>query len=312
MLSTKIDIESIPTDWIFETYCELSEPLNGLNIKIISVFNTGEKTPSFWIYPYNNNYRFWDFSSGLKGTALQFVMIYFDLDEKEAIYKIYNDYKGEYVTPKSKKTINYTPFKKVKLKSFKIRNWTKLDAEYWLQFKIGKNILEKYKIFPISELILEKESKILKFKKPIQYGYFKKDGTLYKIYEPYNKKNKFLTFARYIQGMEQLEYKKENLLINSSLKDILSTDFLKLNFEYIAPPSENTLIDKEIMISLKYKYNNIYTLFDNDKAGIKATNKYKEMYNTKPLYLENFSKDISDSLKDFKPILIKNKLKEQI
>jgi DNA primase len=78
----------------------------------------------------------------------------------------------------------------------------------------------------------------------------------------------------------------------------MSIKSLKLNFDCIAPDSENTMISKEIITELMKKYKNISVMFDNDEAGIKAMKKYKELYNFN-VFLLPLSKDISDSIKDY-------------
>jgi hypothetical protein len=52
MISTKNLVSSIidvPDHWIFEHYCNLSEKLVGQDVKIKSLFNPTERTPSFSI-----------------------------------------------------------------------------------------------------------------------------------------------------------------------------------------------------------------------------------------------------------------------
>jgi DNA primase len=66
--------------------------------------------------------------------------------------------------------------------------------------------------------------------------------------------------------------------------------------EVIAPDSENTIIKPYIVENLKKKYKKVITLFDNDEAGKKAIQKYKEMYNLDGCTLNN-CKDISDAVK---------------
>ena len=53
------------------------------------------------------------------------------------------------------------------------------------------------------------------------YGFFKEDGTLYKIYSPKIRRKKFIKVKDYLQGLDQLKYDKPYLVICSSLKDAL-------------------------------------------------------------------------------------------
>ena len=231
-------------------------------------------------------------------------MSLFNLTRKEAIIKIFDDYR-------SKENINISEIRtveKYKVTSHEKRKWNVKDAKYWLKYNIDSDILEKYNVFPLKSFTLSKniDGKINEFKKEkgYIYGYFKNDGSIYKIYQP-NSKNPFFKVSSYIQGTEQLEYKSKTLIICSSLKDMMSLESLNFNVESIAPSSENTMIPKNQISSLILKYDNIYTLFDNDEAGYRASDKYKNMYGIPSIHI-NLSKDISDSIKDFTASKVKN------
>ena len=154
---------------------------------------------------------------------------------------------------------------------------------------------------------MTKDDKNLCIKGLYLYGYFKNDGTLYKIYQPKTLDKKFIKVADYIQGMAQC-YNENYLIITSSLKDIMSIKSLKLNIDVIAPDSENTILKTDIMEDLNEKYKKIIILFDNDDAGIEAMKKYKEKYPYVEIALLPMSKDISDSIKDFGAKEVRNRL----
>ena len=69
------------------------------------------------------------------------------------------------------------------------------------------------------------------------------------------------------------------------------------NIEVVAPDSENVMIKQYIIDHLKKKYKKIITLFDNDKAGLEAVEKYNKIYNLDGFVI-NLSKDISDAMKE--------------
>jgi DNA primase len=56
------------------------------------------------------------------------------------------------------------------------------------------------------------------------------------------------------------------------------------------------MIKPHVILNLQSKYEYIITLFDNDKAGIKAMNKYKNSYGIDGITLP-LAKDLSDSIK---------------
>tara|TARA_R110000824_G_scaffold396556_1_gene598111 strand:- start:158 stop:1108 length:951 start_codon:yes stop_codon:yes gene_type:complete len=307
MISTINKIDTIPTTWIFENYCNLDEKLHGQDVKILSMFNSNDTIPSMFIYLFGVKYFFKDYSSGKTGDGIKLVSYLFNLNRKNAENKIITDYLS-----KKKDYEEKIPIKKIekyKVTSFIKRPWNELDAKYWIQFNIGSSLLKKYNVFALSEYTMSKkinnELTEINIKNNYIYGYFKNDGTLYKVYQPYIKKKKFIKVKNYIQGTDQLLYNKPNLIITSSLKDIMSLDSLNFNAEFVSPDSENTLISKKIMSSYLLKYNNIFTLLDNDSAGHIGMNKYLNEYGIPSIFL-NLSKDISDSIKDFNKTTVRN------
>jgi len=312
MIRTKIDIDKIPSNWIFEYYCKTTEKLHGQDLKILSLFNESDTVPSMCIYVKDNKYKFKDFSSGYGGDGIQLVSLLFDIKSKDrVIRKIIDDYdQQENVIPNDIK-----PVSKFKITSHIKRKWNVIDAKYWLNYNIDSDILQKYNVFPLKGVTLSKniDDNIVEFKRTNNqmYGYFKKDGTLYKTYQPKDKKRKFFNVSSYIQGTDQLEYKNKTLVIASSLKDMMSIDSLKLAVDLVAPGSENTLIPKTNMSSYVLKYDNIYTLFDNDDAGFRASDKYESVYGISSIYL-NLAKDVSDSIYEYGANTVKNCLKPLI
>jgi|LakMenE01Jun11ns_1017448.scaffolds.fasta_scaffold9890589_2 hypothetical protein len=298
MLSTKdlFSISDVPESWIFEYYAGLSGSLLGEDITLKSLFKPNEKTPSMKIFYKDGRYFYKDFSSGNGGTAINLVEKVYGLTYGETISKIINDYKSYHGNGKIYIKQSFKPKDKTVVDSFEIKPWTQRDAKFWSKFNIGSKLLELYNVKPC-DIILKKGDKIIDLRGRMIYGYFDSNGEIYKIYQPYNQDNKFLTFKSHIQGLDQLEYKHKYLVIVSSLKDGLSLNSLGLPVEFIAPASENTIIEPVVIDILKSKYQKIITILDNDDAGLRAMLKYNSLYNL-PYANLDMSKDISDSVKD--------------
>lgn len=307
MLSTKsliCSIDQVPREWVFEYYLKLEEKLTGQDVKIKSVF-TVDKTPSMCIYYAKvGKYMFKDFSSNKAGDGVTLIMEMFKLSTRgETAHKIIEDYNQFTLT--NKEDFSLREFKirqKYKVQHFETRQWNVSDSKYWLSFKIGSSLLEKYNVVPLDSYKMQKEEegevKELMMKGPRIYGYFRKDGTLYKIYQPMTRDSKFIKVQDYVQGTDQLTMKVPYLVISSSLKDIMTFEKMRYkNAESVAPDSENTLIPEHIIHAYRHKYEGICTMFDNDAAGIKAMKNYEERYGI-PGVLLNLSKDHSDSVKD--------------
>ena len=251
----------------------------------------------------NNIYRFKDFSSGNGGDGLTLVQNLFNLSSRGAAsYKIIEDY-NQYVLTNGCNTIrSYKQHSKFKVTDYEMRHWNTLDQKYWMGFHIGSRLLSRYNVVPLEYYIMTKTDEndvvsSITIKGNYIYGYFREDGSLYKIYQPKVKESKFIKVRDYIQGTEQLVFDKPYLIITSSLKDLMAYQKLKINnSEAIAPDSENTMIPENIMSNISPKYQKVCVLFDNDEAGIKAAEKYKSKYGFNYVILD-LEKDLSDAIK---------------
>ncbi len=303
------DIKDVPTSWIFEHFCKLKEKLTGQDVKIKSLFNPKERTPSMCIYTdAYNNYKYKDFSTGKGGSAIDLVKEITHLSFHKAcqlVIENYNDFvlhnNGGYDIEKFQKASKY------KVTDHKVRKWSTQDQYFWTQFNIGSKLLEEFHVKPLESYCMTKDDDELCIKGLYLYGYFKADDTLYKIYQPKTLDKKFIKVTNYIQGMHQCSGEKY-LMITSSLKDVMSIKSLRLNIDVIAPDSENTMIKQDVMEELRDKYSKIIVMFDYDEAGIEAMKKYKEKYPFIEIALLPMSKDISDSIKDFGAKEVRNRL----
>lgn len=313
MFSSKeaiFEVGDVPPEWVFEYYLGLSEKLNGQSVKIKSLFNPTENTPSMYIYlnPSVKQYRFKCFSTGNHGEAINLVMTIRSLTYSQAANMIISDYKN-YIKGKTYvKTVFKEPIK-WKLSDISYRSWNVDDKKYWSQYNIGSNLLGEYNVRAISSFSMSREDESFSRSGRRVYAYTKQDGEVYKIYMPENKDKKFMNFSKYIQGWEQLEG-NPRLFICSSLKDIMAIKSLKIQGDFIAPSSENTSIES-IINWIQQEYEKKYVIFDNDEAGKKMMERYKEDYNL-PYLIVDLSKDISDSIRDHGAKKVKQYLKEHL
>ena len=306
MLNTKnliVNESEIPSYWVFQYYLQLNVKLTGQDIKIKSIFNPNDKTPSMCIYLDKSimQYKFKDFSTGHGGSKIDLIKYMFDLKYPHAIEKLICDY-NLYTRNENIEALILKARSNWIVDFVEIRSWNIQDREFWLSFRIGSQMLEEYNVQPIAyyDMVKEEDGLIskLKIEGPMIYGYFTNNGDLYKIYQPMRKNHKFLKIKPYLQGLEQLKYDKPYLLICASLKDGMSIKGFGYNLEIIVPDSENTMIKPYIIENFKKRYKNIASLFDNDEAGITASKKYEQSYEIKGITLA-LSKDFSDSVKEF-------------
>lgn len=304
MISTKQlldDVAQVPSYWIFEFYCRLSERLTGQDMKIKSLFKPDERTPSFCIYVRDDKYRFKDFSTGAGGNGVDLVMMMYDINFGQAAQKILCDYNEFILTGRLSDDLrDFKKQAKYQVREYNKRGWTKQDADFWTQFRIDSDTLSNFNVIPLDSYTMVKEdnSDRVVISGPNLYGYTRLDGTIYKVYQPKVTEHKFFKVKNYIQGTDQLKFNVPNLVICSSLKDAMCLTKFGYNTEVVAPDSENTLIPNGAMSMYKLKYKAICTLFDNDDAGIKAAQKYQDEYDLPGVILP-MSKDLSDSVRDY-------------
>ena len=290
--------KDVPSAWVFEYYCNLPYSLNTDLVKIKSLWNN-EKTPSMVIRYINGSYIFKDFSSGKSGNHVTLVQELYNIPTNEALYKILMDY-SEYVINNGLPAITreIKSEERYKFSHYELRNWNVQDGKFWTSFGISSKILEQYNVKPLSKVVLSKtDNPDVELKPTFCYGYFTNQGELYRVYQPYSKQKFVILNADYIQGLNQLKFKSDYVIICSSLKDIMSFVATAINADLLAPNSENSLLDESVITWLKSRYKHVIILFDNDKAGKDAANKYS-IYDISSINLD-LKKDLSDSIKAF-------------
>lgn len=298
-------VEDVPSQWIFEHYLNLTEKLTGQSLKILSIFKT-EKTPSMCIYVgEKSEYMFKDFSSSKGGNGVALVAELYGLNYKDAAMRIKSDYEN-YINNEDLPVAyakSITAHSRYKVAYCKVRSWNTADAAYWTKFGISSEILDEYNVKPLEYYVMKRmdsqgNQEKIQIERHGIYGYFTQDGILSKIYQPGLTSKKFIKVANYIQGSDQLKGKKY-LMICSSLKDAMAIVAMKFNhIDVIAPDSENTMLPDELLKEFKSKYEAIFTILDDDVAGIKAMHRYKEEYGINYVHLQ-MSKDVSDSVRDY-------------
>ena len=306
MLSTRLlvtDVKEVPDTWIFEYFCQLPNQLNGNEVNIKSLFNKKETRPSMFIF-YSTDFGKWwfhDFSTGKSGDSIKLVKELKNCTYGE-VYGIIRSEYTRYLQTNLYAAAAHQPKNKYRVTAYKTRSWNVLDARYWTSFNISSSLLEEYLVVPLESYQMTNESNFndtFKVQGEFLYGYFTPDGELYKIYRPKRKDRKFIKIMDYIQGIDQLkgEY---CLIVTSSLKDGLSLKSLGIRVDFIAPDSENSILSELDIMYLYDRYNGrMFTLLDNDEAGIRAMTLYRDKYKLHPILLP-LKKDLSDSVQAFK------------
>tara|TARA_R110002020_G_scaffold70648_3_gene183294 strand:+ start:1552 stop:2544 length:993 start_codon:yes stop_codon:yes gene_type:complete len=178
----------------------------------------------------------------------------------------------------------------------KKRLWTRDDANFWSKYLVSKKILIKFAVEPISHFWVNNDRFTCK---SISYAFNFKNR--YKIYSPYEVKNKWLsnTNKTDIQGYNQLPTNGERLIITSSLKDVMC--LYAAGYNSVAMQSEMQIPSEKLISELKQRFNTIEILYDNDfnkinNPGQTMAKKICDLYGFKNIFLpdEFKSKDPSD------------------
>ncbi len=298
----------IPSGKVFEKLLNLNEPLLGQSVKVKSIFNPADKDPSMVVFYKEENgfYRFKDFSANEYGDMADLAQFIFKTQTRQqAFIEILNLFKREGFVPNQISSGPIIPVVK-EIVDYTLRQFNKRDEQFFKEHYISPSFIKEYYIKPIASYILKiskgSEVKEFTFENPMSYGYFTKEGELYKIYNPGNKNAKYLKVKDYIQGSDQLTWNKQCCIITSSLKDIGSFKSFGLNkdFDLVAPDSENILISPEFIKELREAYPYVFSMMDNDSAGMKSMLLYKTTYDL-PYIHWNVEKDVAQCTKDHGP-----------
>ena len=297
-------LESIPDAWIFKYYLGLAHDFTGRSVKIKSIFNPNDKTPSMFVYvdKTSNKIVYKCHSTGRFGDAHKLVQDMYNIPSDIACEKIINDYNEFCKTGQYQDVKIVASTKKWTITDYKVRGWTNLDANFWLQFNIGSSLLQTYEVIPLEyyevsevDLITGEQTNSFVNHGDYVYGYFA-NGELYKVYNPKAKKFKFfLENKDYIQGYNQL-IGEDTLVIASSLKDVMAIKSLGLTVDCISPNSESTKLTFNNILEFEMRYKHVVVCMDSDEAGINSMKFYEKEYGLPFIYLPR-EKDISDIIK---------------
>ena len=237
-----------------------------------------ESKPSFGFFIGNSGELcFKDYTLG-GGDFVKFVQMKYGLTYFEALSKIAVDFglSDDYICKDFQKTIfaneNFKqPTKEILLSSVTSlslgktrRAWNEDDKNYWTQFGITKDTLERYRVEPVSYIFIN--DKIFKADKLAYCFTENKDNKeTYKIYQPLSKTYKWVNNNddSTWQGWDQLPEKSEYLIITKSLKDVMALwDVCKI--PAVALQSENILPKRHVFDILDARFKEKYSLYDND------------------------------------------------
>lgn len=184
------------------------------------------------------------------------------------------------------------------------QNYTSYDYDYWSQFGVNINDLEREEVISVkyAYLYTHDNQYLYEYKKTnLIYAYKEYDYETglfsgYRLYFPLSNGNRFINNSskKGIQGYDKLPESNGLLLLTKSRKDCIC--YRLLNISAISMASETTIPDEELMATLKSRFDRIVINLDNDEEGIKNTLKIVEKYKLEHFYIDG-AKDLSDLIK---------------
>lgn len=265
-----------------------------------SPLRTDDKIPSFAIFKgRRGNLMFKDHGSGESGNAISFIKLIDHITDQQTLerqlLKIIRSTKPTEI--RNRTVVRSTDY--IVDIGIVRQPFTKIDIDYWNQFNISLDTLNKFQVFSIKYYLSNNIVKgIYKDENPM-YAY--KVFDKFKIYRPlaskYTKWRTNLTTSD-VQGFAQIPEKGDLLIITKSLKDVMV--LYEMGYTAISAASETTFIPEDILSGLKEKWKYIVLLYDRDKAGIQNARKYSKQYNLPAFFINKKfkSKDISDAVKN--------------
>ena len=281
--------------------------------KVVSPFRK-DNNPGCWFYTdfSTNRLKFVDFGNtdiinGIKMNNIDCfsaVQIYYNLDN---FYETLKFIREVLIDNKNLKIRTIPTIKPVVKKDVKIyinkRNFNLKDKHFWSKYGISIQSLINDKVFPVKKfkLLNTRFGDITKTVYDQCYSFNNFDNNRKKLYRPFQKKNKkFITNCKSddIGEINSLIEYGEQLIISKSYKDcrVLRNE----NLNSIWFQNEGMFPSNKKLISLCKRFTKIIIFFDNDEAGIKASERLKSIIN-------NFFPGKADNL-----YLSENLLKENI
>lgn len=180
------------------------------------------------------------------------------------------------------------------------RSYKDYDLEYWQSYGISLETLIKYNTFAVETVFSDNKIIWRNSKTNPIYAYYFPNEKKKKIYRPLekNRSYRFLGsegLGKIYQGFDQLPETSDFLIITKSMKDVMVLS--QMGYSAIAPNGEGYTIDKEFCDKLYSRFDNIILFYDNDTAGIEATEWLSEYLGLPYIYIpkDQFNtKDISD------------------
>lgn len=304
-LTSSYILDRITEFEIFSRYCVNFVDVNRPFCSELRV----DKAPSCRIYTTQyNTLRYKDFGSGENYDCWNYVMRKYGCNYYEALNIISSDFKIRdmkvNISPSLILGTEVRPKKSIISSVVKSRlqiipqPWQIQDFEFWDQYKISFELLNRYKVVSAKHVVLHKGDKQYVFdysKKSPRYGYL--FPTCNKAYAPYEDslgKWMYDGDSDNVEGWENLDKSGDLVILTKSYKDVM--EYRNIGINAISLPSETSIFKKEVKEELDSRFGRIVVNLDNDRQGVESTNKIVAEFDLDYFYIDE-AKDLSDYVK---------------
>lgn len=268
-----------------------------LNKRISSPLRA-DKNPSFSFFSKQGKILWKDFGSGEAGDVFKLIMRYQQVSFTEALQIAAK--KLNITSRQSFDKLSYceTPVKKEKIIIMEFKPFTSQDLNYWAQYGVSIDTLEKYNVKPAKHVFIDGEFLCSYTPSNPIYTYWLGNG-YYKIYRPYEKMFKWMTNCpnTIMQGFDELPWLGTMVIVTKSLKDVMC--LYEMEYHATALQGESCLLTAKNYEILNERYTRVVIFLDNDETGVVYTKKNIAMYPIKSIFIPEATgcKDISDFVK---------------
>lgn len=269
-----------------------------------------DNKPSFGLYSKDGKRIYWiDLATREGGGIYDLLASMWNCSYKEVLVRIQKDIK-KFTT--GAKIDTYTPcairdittHKSSNDLQCKVREWRQYDINYWVSYGISLEWLKYAEVYPIShKIVISNGKKYIFGADKLAYAFVEhKEGKVtLKIYQPLNKTGRKWSNKHdrsVISLWTKIPEKGDKVVVCSSLKDALCL-WSNTGIPAIAVQGEGYSMSDTAISELKRRFNKIYILFDNDKAGLEDGDKLSKQTGFINLVLPPFpeGKDVSDLYK---------------
>lgn len=300
---TKEDIlAQITPEDIFKEYLEIEPEIPG---RYTNPLRNDTNPDCYFKYDSRDVLKFVDLAKGWSWDCFNVVEFKYSCSFLQALRIIANDFGLSSISVSRRNNIlKGTPKPKVKtVIKFRQRNFVKKDYDFWIYS--GRDDLLEAGIYAVDTFWLCKGKKVIKYVCGTSirtYAYVfgvDNDGDLIiKIYCPDKTIGRFYhTHSNILQGSNKLPRVGKNCLITKSYKDAYYSR--RFGIPSIAPMSETILLTHNQYDILSSKFDNLYSLMDNDRAGLHMAWMLRTYYGIQPLlFPKDMKKDLYDNLLD--------------